>query len=183
MRTDWMTSSAFWTVSTSVKPLRERCCCGSSSPFFLNIVPKLLGISREIGGVNFSPDAVVQMDVSSDQPKRLDLEIFINEKLSKLEKNIPDFDVVKEEVRQTLVKRAEGTFLWIDLLIRHLEQSDLETAEEVRGFVANIPSGIHSLYSWLLDDTGLKPELSSAMPFDGFSWPDHSCQYASYLKR
>jgi hypothetical protein len=51
------------------------------------------------------------MDLVSLQPTKLDLDLFIDEKLNKLEESIPDFSVVKEEVRTILVKRAEGTFL------------------------------------------------------------------------
>jgi hypothetical protein len=117
---------------------------------------KILGMSREIGGVNFSPDGIIQMGVASNQPTNMDIELFIGERLSKLGKNVPDFDIVKEEVRQILVKGAEGTFLWIGLLMQDLERSDLETAAEVRDFIPSVPSGLKPLYSRLLGDVDIK---------------------------
>jgi hypothetical protein len=57
------------------------------------------------------------------------------------------------------LENAEGTFLWIGLMIRQLERA--ETIDEILDILEEVPTGLHNLYTQLLER--IKPGPRSAL--------------------
>jgi hypothetical protein len=122
---------------------------------------KLLVASRDSGGMPFEPDGSIQMDSINSMSTRVDISLFVDCKLGKLARSIENFHDIEQEVRQTLIKRADGTFLWIGLAIRELETSGTESAEDVVKMLEDIPKGLDHLYDRLLKR--IRPQTSKVL--------------------
>ncbi|KAJ5379592.1 Vegetative incompatibility protein HET-E-1 [Penicillium cosmopolitanum] len=72
--------------------------------------------------------------------------VYISDRISKLEslQDNPD----REYVQRALEKKAEGTFLWVALVVQELEDVD---SWEVRQVVDDIPKGLDDLYARMID--------------------------------
>lgn len=73
---------------------------------------------------------------------------FIKNKVQELAEAKFFRDEILENVKSTLLKKAEGTFLWVSLACRELEESDPWDIEDV---LAEIPSGLEPLYNRMID--------------------------------
>ncbi|KAB2568608.1 Vegetative incompatibility protein HET-E-1, partial [Lasiodiplodia theobromae] len=73
---------------------------------------------------------------------------FIKNKVQELAEAKYFSDEILENVKSTLLKKAEGTFLWVSLACRELEESDPWDIEDV---LAEIPSGLEPLYNRMID--------------------------------
>jgi hypothetical protein len=99
---------------------------------------KLLVASRETTGTNFKPDYSIDLSFIGSFHINYDIDCFIDEKPRKLADTVGYFDNVRGDVQRTLIKRADGTFLRIGLLIQELEYSDASPAEEVNDLIKGI---------------------------------------------
>ena len=91
-------------------------------------------------------------DLASYQKIKMDLQVFIGEKVKELRENKNYSEKVTLEVSQILEEKAEGTFMWVGIACGEL--ADVRCRDAVKK-LRNLPRGLHSLYQELLD-TALK---------------------------
>ena len=91
-------------------------------------------------------------DLASYQKIKLDLQVFIGEKVKELSEKKNYSEKVTLEVSQILEEKAEGTFMWVGIACGEL--ADVRCRDAVKK-LRNLPRGLHSLYQELLD-TALK---------------------------
>ncbi|KAF3392416.1 hypothetical protein F1880_008930 [Penicillium rolfsii] len=72
---------------------------------------------------------------------------YISNRLAELE-CLEDDDTLREYVQQTLQKKAEGTFLWVALVVRELQGVD---SWEVKQVVDDVPTGLDDMYARMMD--------------------------------
>jgi hypothetical protein len=72
---------------------------------------------------------------------------YISDRISKLV-NLQNDDSLQEYVQQALQEKAEGTFLWVALVVQELEHVD---RWKVRQVVNDIPRGLDDLYRRMID--------------------------------
>lgn len=77
---------------------------------------KLMGFSRPILGPDFNPQCNISMDLDQLHSTAEDVHRFVEHSLKRLSR-IRGFDKIRNEVHETLVIGAGGTFLWIGLLM------------------------------------------------------------------
>jgi len=70
------------------------------------------------------------------------VDVYIDDKLSRLE-SLGDDNHLRRQVRDTLRQKADGTFLWVALVIQELEGPESWDPLQV---VEEAPSGLHQLY-------------------------------------
>jgi Cdc6-like AAA superfamily ATPase len=85
-----------------------------------------------------------------DSVSRQDVEIYISERLSKLKRRLRLNAEGEQNLRQVLVDRAEGMFLWAELAIKDLERAHGITAKTLANRVRSLPSGLNALYERML---------------------------------
>ncbi|MCJ1324005.1 hypothetical protein MMC10_000667 [Thelotrema lepadinum] len=107
---------------------------------------KLAIVSRDLHSLHKIP--TIRLDSDIDDQAETDIERFI---LSKVEE-LSDIDGFDDEfgtyVKETFLKRAEGTFLWVGLAMAEISQ--LRTCTEVQEALESIPKGLPSIYSRML---------------------------------
>ena len=128
---------------------------------------KLMVLSRDTSGLNFSPDHKIEMSFANSASTRADIEHYIDNKLGKLASIVETFDLIRKAVQQILMERADGTFLWIGLAIRQFELSEMESAEDILELLDSMPNGLDSLYNKMLDK--ISPKTREVM-FDTLRW-------------
>ena len=103
---------------------------------------KLLVVSQLIGGMGRTPTIRLE---ETEQTKG-DIEKFVSKSIEQI--NVDGFEEIQQEVEHTLVKRAEGTFLWVSLVMREIEKKktcgDICTASKIN------PLGLNGKYSHML---------------------------------
>ncbi|KAH8430034.1 uncharacterized protein LDX57_007705 [Aspergillus melleus] len=72
---------------------------------------------------------------------------YISNRIAELQ-SLQDDDTLLEYVQQTLQKKAEGTFLWVALVVQELEGVDSWDVEQV---VNDVPKGLDDLYARMID--------------------------------
>ncbi|KAL7813521.1 hypothetical protein V8C44DRAFT_47758 [Trichoderma aethiopicum] len=77
-----------------------------------------------------------------------DIETCIEEKLAQLSRRKHYTQKLKDQIRDLLRYKAEGTFLWIGLACKELENVPSKDALKL---LQDMPKGLHSLYQRLLD--------------------------------
>ncbi|KAN0078747.1 hypothetical protein V8E54_005260 [Elaphomyces granulatus] len=98
-------------------------------------------ISQHLTGFN-------RKDLASYQKIKMDLQVFIGEKVKELRENKNYSEKVTLEVSQILEEKAEGTFMWVGIACGEL--ADVRCRDAVKK-LRNLPRGLHSLYQGLLD--------------------------------
>ncbi|KAK0751649.1 WD40-repeat-containing domain protein [Schizothecium vesticola] len=82
---------------------------------------------------------------------------YITERTSQIE-SLQDDPPLQQYVRQVLHRKAEGTFLWVALVVQELENVD---SWKVRKMVDDVPKGLDDLYARMIDQiSGLQQETS-----------------------
>ncbi|CAI7583021.1 unnamed protein product [Penicillium manginii] len=71
---------------------------------------------------------------------------YISKRLAELE-SLEDNDTLLEYVQQTLKKKAEGTFLWVALVVQELEGVD---SWDVKQAVDDVPTGLDDMYARMI---------------------------------
>jgi hypothetical protein len=72
---------------------------------------------------------------------------YISDRISKLV-TLQNDDSLQEYVQQALQEKAEGTFLWVALVVQELEDVD---SWDVRQVVDDVPKGLDDLYARMID--------------------------------
>jgi len=78
-----------------------------------------------------------------------DIELYIHANLHNLPALGPDKDRARELMMQSILKKSNGCFLWVRLVLSELRR--VHTAEEVRQVLEDVPSDMDELYSRILD--------------------------------
>ncbi|KAH7343012.1 hypothetical protein BKA65DRAFT_587311 [Rhexocercosporidium sp. MPI-PUGE-AT-0058] len=76
-----------------------------------------------------------------------DIRDYVRHSLMPLRDNFPG--TLVDDVERTVVRKAQGMFLWVRLVISEL--SDRESAYELRKAAHNLPQGLHEAYRRILD--------------------------------
>jgi hypothetical protein len=72
---------------------------------------------------------------------------YISNRIADL-KSLEEDDILRQYVQQTLQKKAEGTFLWVALVVRELQGVD---SWEVKQVVDDVPTGLDDMYARMID--------------------------------
>ncbi|KAL8834089.1 MAG: hypothetical protein Q9170_003925 [Blastenia crenularia] len=104
---------------------------------------KLLMVSRPIGGMGKTP--TIRLEEMEETTG--DIEKFISKSVEQLA-NIEGFKDIQQEVEQNLLEGADGTFLWVSLVMREIEKS--RTCTEILAATKSVPQGLNNKYSHML---------------------------------
>ena len=109
-----------------------------------NIKPgkfRLLVVSRPISGMGKTSTIMLEK-VSSD------IEKFVSHSVDQFS-SVDGFDEqIRDEVEKTLLKGAEGTFLWVSLMMNELKKKN--TCTEILDTIKSVPKGLNAKYSHML---------------------------------
>ena len=108
---------------------------------------KLAIVSRDIAGLQGCTTRV-RLDPDNDEKVVSDIELFVSARvgeLSRIEGFNNDF---RSAVQTALLKRAEGTFLWVGFAMHELLQK--QTCSEIWEALEDLPSGLPAIYSRML---------------------------------
>lgn len=104
-----------------------------------------LHIEQKLRSVAAQARLSLELKQNADQVSHA-VDVYIDDKLSRLE-SLED-DSLRDQVRDILRRKANGTFLWVALVVQELERPEnwdpLQVAEEA-------PPGLHQLYNRMVD--------------------------------
>lgn len=101
---------------------------------------KLLVVSRPIGGMGTTPT----IRLEETEQTAGDIEKFVSWSVEQLA-NVDGFKEIQQEVEQYLLRGAEGTFLWVSLVMREIEKR--KTCTEILAAIQCVPQGLNNKYS------------------------------------
>ncbi|KAG8525642.1 uncharacterized protein KY384_000402 [Bacidia gigantensis] len=104
---------------------------------------KILFVSRFIGGMGATPTIRLK---DTEQTKG-DIEKFVARSVEELG-YVKGLDTIQGEVEQKLSDGAEGTFLWVSLVIRELKKK--KTCTEILDAIRDVPPGLDDMYKDML---------------------------------
>jgi ankyrin repeat protein len=107
---------------------------------------KLIVVSRDIFGLEDCTR--IKLDPDNNNNVNDDIEKFISTRVSDLSKVVGSRHGCEIEVQTTLLKRAEGTFLWVGFAMYELMRK--RTWTQVFDALKTLPSGLPALYSRML---------------------------------
>jgi hypothetical protein len=93
----------------------------------------------------------VKLDPDNNEHTNSDIQRFVSQKFQELGIAIPGFNEIKEQVSKTLLKRAEGTFLWVGFVTDELSRKP--TCTQILDTLNEMPKGLPSVYSRILSKT------------------------------
>ncbi|KAF5664588.1 NACHT ankyrin domain-containing protein [Fusarium circinatum] len=103
-------------------------------------------------GIKINPDY--------DQHVHDDIALFTRWSLEPLQ-GIPDFETIRPQVEQTLLTRAEGTFLWVGFVINELSKK--KTCLQILEMIQHIPAGLNPIFGRTLHQIDPKYHSISAI--------------------
>ncbi|KAJ6161001.1 hypothetical protein N7470_004397 [Penicillium chermesinum] len=109
---------------------------------------KLIIVSRRVAGLDVFPH--VRLDPDNNDNVSGDIQSFISERISRLQE-IRGFDEIQEYVENSLLKRAQGTFLWVGFVTDELRKKT--TCTEIVETLKDLPAGLPAIYSRVLMQT------------------------------
>ncbi|EUC39758.1 hypothetical protein COCMIDRAFT_10213 [Bipolaris oryzae ATCC 44560] len=89
----------------------------------------------------------VRLDPDNDEKVASDIELFVSARVRELSR-IEGFKDFRVSVQKDLLERAEGTFLWVGLVMDELSQK--QTCGEILETLKEMPSGLSAIYSRML---------------------------------
>jgi ankyrin repeat protein len=107
---------------------------------------KLAVVSREIPDLRGCTQ--IRLDPDNNEKVIDDIERFVSARVKELKKIEGFTGKVQSHVEQTLLSRAQGTFLWVGFAMHELLQK--ATCTEVLDTLSKIPRGLFAVYSRLL---------------------------------
>ena len=99
-----------------------------------------LHIEQKLGSIDAQAKLSLELKQNAEQVSRA-VDVYIDEKLSRIE-SLED-DNLRDQVQDILRRKADGTFLWVALVIHELERPESWDPLQV---VEEVPSGLHQLY-------------------------------------
>ena len=119
---------------------------------------RLVIVSRDISGLQRCPR--IKLDPDHDRDVGIDIEAVVTARLDEL--TIDSFDVdAYDNVKQILIERSEGTFLWVGLVM--VELSNKSTYVEVLATLSDLPKGLTAIYDRMLLRIEEKYQKSAAL--------------------
>ncbi|KAK9443465.1 NACHT and Ankyrin domain protein [Metarhizium brunneum] len=117
-----------------------------------NKMLKLAIVSRKLKGL----EAFCQVNLDRDDEGHVsdDITNFISAKVEELDK-VEDFGRIREHVETTLRNGANGTFLWVSLVIMELLKKT--TCTEILDSLKEFPPGLDAIYSRMLQKMKKSP--------------------------
>jgi hypothetical protein len=104
-----------------------------------------LHIEQKLGSVAAQARLSLELKQNADQVSHA-VDVYIDDKLSRLD-SLED-DSLRDQIRDILRRKANGTFVWVALVVQELERPEswnpLQVAEEA-------PSGLYQLYDRMMD--------------------------------
>lgn len=174
-------SDMLWEVFCSVlqSPSKSRFYCvidamdecgGDSAQDFLSRLPELFKSSRSAVlkfYISSRPVPAIRTELSEISPSprtitltpsttQADINRVVETGLRKIQKNLNLEDTEKEELKEQLVRRSDGMFLWAFLALQEIGNILGLTAERLNETVERLPSGLHDLYECILNDLAKK---------------------------
>jgi ankyrin repeat protein len=119
---------------------------------------RLIVVSRNISGLGDCTR--IKLDPDNNESVHGDIEKFISIRVRDLSKVIGSRHECEIEVQTTLLKRAEGTFLWVGFAMYELMQK--RTWTEVFGALKTLPSGLPAIYSRMLHQIPAERQKTSS---------------------
>ncbi|EXU99026.1 ankyrin repeat protein [Metarhizium robertsii] len=119
--------------------------CDFFSPDKSNKMLKLAIVSRKLKGL----EAFCQVNLDHDDEGHVsdDIANFVSAKVEELDK-VQDFGCIREQVETTLGHGANGTFLWVSLVIMELLKKT--TCTEILDSLEEFPPGLDAMYGRML---------------------------------
>ncbi|KAJ6031415.1 hypothetical protein N7540_002147 [Penicillium herquei] len=105
----------------------------------------LMILGRRIAALEVFPR--VNLELGDNQSIQNDIQSFISHRIQRLEE-IPRFHDIRNSVKNELLSRSNGTFLWVGFVMNELERKT--TCTEIMEVMGGIPSGLPSLYNRIL---------------------------------
>ena len=133
------------TLQALVPRLTELLSPGCSLSVATNF--RLIVVSREISG-NAALHACkrIKLEDHATEVDR-DIERFIKANLQRLS-GVDGFGEIRKKMETTLLRNAQGTFLWVGFAVIELHQSS--TCSEMMKALTQLPSGLYALYSRII---------------------------------
>ncbi|OQE28318.1 hypothetical protein PENSTE_c003G00398 [Penicillium steckii] len=121
----------------------------------------LVIVSRFLAGLNTFVQ--VRLDPDNNAHTNSDIQKFVSRKLEGLEIAVPGFRKIKRKVGETLLERAEGTFLWVGFVTDQLSQKT--TCTQISDALDTMSKGLPAIYSRILSKTekNRRPILSKML--------------------
>ena len=107
---------------------------------------KVLVVSRPMGGMGVAPTIKLEQITS-------DIEKFVHKSVEPLG-NIDGFGEIQKEVEESLLEGAEGTFLWVSLVMREIK--NVKTCTEILAAIKSVPKGLNNKYRHMLQQIDAK---------------------------
>ncbi|KID65988.1 NACHT and Ankyrin domain protein, partial [Metarhizium hybridum] len=126
--------------------------CYFFSPDKSNKMLKLAIVSRKLKGL----EAFCQVNLDHDNEGHVsdDITNFISAKVEELDK-VEDFGRIREQVETTLRNGANGTFLWVSLVVMELLKKT--TCTEILDSLKEFPPGLDAIYIRMLQKMKKSP--------------------------
>jgi ankyrin repeat protein len=119
--------------------LTAQCSNKAESLFKLAIVSRDMPVLRGCTTVKLDPD--------NNQEIESDISTFVRSRIQDLFW-IDGFERIRESVQAALLKRAEGTFLWVGFAMHELLQT--RTCKQIQETLKSLPSGLPAIYGRML---------------------------------
>ena len=102
-------------------------------------------IEQKLRSIDAQARLSLELKENAEQVSRA-VDVYIDDKLSRLE-SLED-DSLRNQVRDILRRKADGTFLWVALIVQELEKPESWDPLQV---VEEAPSGLNQLYNRMVD--------------------------------
>jgi ankyrin repeat protein len=107
---------------------------------------KLVILSRHVLGLE--EITRVNLDLENDARSNQDIQLFVKDRVDALVKRHRLTQRFGRKIEQTLMQRAEGTFLWIGFVMVELFRK--ETPTQIRTSLTTLPKGLPGIYGRML---------------------------------
>ncbi|GAP88112.1 putative NACHT and Ankyrin domain protein [Rosellinia necatrix] len=113
-----------------------------------NMTLKLVIVSRP-GMVELNDFPQIRLDPDNDGYVNSDIELFVSAGVGKLSEKIKGFDnIFRTHVHDTILSRAEGTFLWAGFVMDELCKK--RTCTEIQETLETIPKGLRAIFDRMM---------------------------------
>ena len=127
---------------------------------------RILIVSRDMPALNSIPQ--INLDISVTPGIATDIETFVSTSVQELSNRVSLGPVSLKQIRRTLLKRAEGTFLWIGFTMAALleAQTELEIMRMINS-QDQLPAGLIPMFERILSSIGA---MQKAMSVEILRW-------------
>ena len=118
---------------------------------------RLKWIVTSRNNVNVDESLALSLEVNSAAVSRA-IEAYVEHKVSQVP-SLKSNPVQRTNVRQMLLHKADGTFLWIDLVLRSIHDA---LADDIVRLIDEIPKGLPPLYDRMMQNIGMSTSAYQA---------------------